>query len=672
MVAFHKKRKLSKKESKALKKKEALDVIEREKSSSNSVGAMDGTSKSQKTSTITLPRIITVRDLAVRFDMSVVDLIAELMKNGITATINESIDFDSAAIIADELGYKVKSQTEESRKVEKKDSKKENLKSKILNLKSRPPVVVVMGHVDHGKTTLLDYIRKTKVAAGESGGITQHIGAYQVEIAKRKTQSVKQDNKNKEEKSKSKSKSKSKKLQVKSQPPHAASHEQIVTFLDTPGHEAFSAMRAHGANITDVAILVVAAEDGVKPQTKEAISHAKAANIPIIVAINKIDKSEANVEKTKRELGDLGLVSEEWGGDTVMVPISAKTGKGVEKLLEMLAVVVELEELKADPQIAAQGVIIESHMQKGLGSVATVLVQQGTIKQSDAIIVSDTFGKIKRMEDYLGNIIKEATPSMPVKITGLKNIAIFGERLQVVENEKVAREKAQDNQGKAKRTHLSLGEISQKIKSGQIKEFNIVLKTDTQGSLEAIKDALSNLSNQEAVIKVIHDGIGDISESDINLAISSKALVVGFHVNVSESARRLAEAHKIKINLYDIIYNLIDDLTSGLSGLLEPEIIEESLGKLIVLKIFKDKKEHKIIGGKVTSDKMIKGAKVKIKHEKNVIGKGTIDTLEQNKKAMPSVDEGFECGLGIKTQTKIEEGDTIEAFTTKEIARKIG
>ncbi len=624
-MAFRKKRKLSKKEAKAQKKQDLL-VTE------NSVSEIIEPVNEKKSVLIELPQIITVRELAERFDIPVTNLISELIKNGVTVTINESIDYETAAIIADELGYKIKAQKET-----KDDRKKQNSNTftQSVGLENRPPIVVVMGHVDHGKTTLLDKIRQSKVADFEIGKITQHIGAYQVKINNKKN------------------------------------INNIITFLDTPGHEAFSAMRAHGANITDIAILVVAADDGVKPQTKEAISHAKAAGIPILVAINKVDKPEADIEKVKRELGELGLVSEEWGGDTVMLPISAKSGKGVEKILEILLVIAELEDLKAQKNIGASGVVIESHMERGMGPVATVLIQNGVLKTKDVILLNNTYGKIKKIENDKGVSVNKAFPSDPVRVIGLKNVANFGDIFEVAKDEKEARFKLLSKPTKTKKTHLSLGEISQKIKLGQIKELNILLKTDTQGSLTAIQDALSNLSNDEVVVRVVHSGIGDVTENDVNLAISAKALIIGFSVLINSAAKNLAYIHGIKINTYNIIYELIDDISSGLSGLLEPEIVEKSLGKLKVLKIFKSNKDYKIIGGKVISGKILKSSDIKIVRDKENIGIGVIDSLEKEKKSTSEVTEGFECGLGLNTKTAIEIGDIIESFEKTEIARKI-
>lgn len=619
-MAFRKKHKLSKKEAKALKKVgEVNPVIIQEPT----------TEKEKVLKPIIIPEIITVRDLAKRMDLPVTEVISALIKNGIMATINESIDFATAEIICDDLGFTAKS---ENKAVAAIDSKENEQDTK--DLKPRPPVVVVMGHVDHGKTTLLDYIRKANVTASEAGGITQHIGAYQVEV---------KDNNKK---------------------------SKLVTFLDTPGHEAFSAMRAHGANITDIAILVIAADDGVKPQTKEAISHAKAAGIPIIVVINKIDKPGADTEKAKRELGDLDLIPEEWGGDTIMVPISAKTGQGVDKLLEMLLVVAEVEDLKARAEGPAKGVVIESDQKKGLGTVATILVQSGTLHKQDQIIIGSSWCKIKLMKNDRNEIVDQVLPAAPAQIVGMKESVKFGEKFFVANSAEIAKLKNTSVNTKESKV-LSLGQISQKIKSGELKELNLILKTDTQGSMEAIKDSLANLSTQEAAIKIIHQGVGNISESDVNLAISTDALVIGFNVNVLPSARTLADDRNIKISIYNIIYNLIDDLTSGLSGMLEPEIVETTTGRLKILKVFKEKKDSKIIGGKVTSGIINKSDKIKVYRDKELIGQGKIETLEQNKKGVSNVTEGFECGMGIKFTAPIAEGDVIESFKEEEKTRKL-
>lgn len=623
-MARRRQRKLSKKEVRAEKKRVAFND---QRSEQLTAAEQVKTEKPQ----VEVPSVLTVREFAEAIKAPVTDVIGSLVKNGVMATINESIDFDTMAIIGDELGYEIKTKAEESKPEAEKTVKK--------NLKPRPPVVTVMGHVDHGKTKLLDAIRQTDVVATESGGITQHIGAYQVTI-------------------------RPKKIKGKTQ------KERTITFLDTPGHEAFSAMRAHGANITDVVVLVVAANDGVKPQTVEAANHAKEAKVPIVVAINKIDLPDADIEKTKRQLADIDLSPEEWGGKTPMVGVSAKEGKNIENLLEMILLVADLAELKADPEMPAAGVTIESHMQSGMGPLATVLVQEGTLKAGDPLIIGRTFGKVRIMENYLGKKVKEAPPSTPVRIAGLEELPNFGDRFLVAENEKAAREMTKTKT--IKRKVLSITDLSADIKEGKIKELKIVLKADVAGSLEAIKSSLANISTEEVKINVIHEGVGDISESDINMAVASSALVIGFRVKAGTEVMNLARRENIKISIYEIIYQLIDDLSAALSGLLEPETVEVELGRLEVLAVFRTAKHEKIIGGRVTSGKIENGVQARITRDKDTIGEGKITSLQQNKKDVSQVAENFECGLKLETPTKIQVGDVLEVFKKEEHTRKLG
>lgn len=572
--------------------------------------------------------ILSVREFAEALKLPVTEVMGVLFKNGVMATINESIDFETMAIIGDELGYDVKTQ-EDAKKVAK------PIETTRKHLTSRPPVVTVMGHVDHGKTKLLDAIRSTDVVSTESGGITQHIGAYQVTIKPKDTK-----------------------------------EERTITFLDTPGHEAFSAMRAHGANITDVVILVVAANDGVKPQTIEAAAHAKEAGVPVVVAINKIDLPDADIDRTKRQLADIGLLPEEWGGTVPMIGISAKERLHIDDLLEMVLLVADLKEMQADSTVPASGVVIESHMQAGMGPLATVLIQEGTLLLNQPIIIGQTFGKIRIMENYLGKKIKEAGPSTPVQIAGLQNLPNFGDRFQAVESEKEARDLV-----KTKSIHrkvLSITDISKDIKEGKLKELNIVLKADVAGSLEAIKASLEKISTSEVKINIVHEGVGDISESDINMALASVALVIGFRVKASTDVMNLVKRENIKISIYDIIYQLLDDLTAALSGLLEPEIIETEVGRMEVLAIFKVSRQDQIIGGKVKTGKIENNCIVKIVRDKETIGEGKISSLQQNKKEVSEVFEGFECGLKVTSQTKIKIGDSLECYKTEEIIRKLG
>lgn len=633
-MARRKVRKLSKKEVKAERKLTANSIPQtaQEPAVSHKLET--------KSQIIEVPPILTVREFAESLKIPVTEAIAKLVQNGVMATINESIDFETMAIIADELGFELKEKIEiEEHRVEKKEVTQKNLQP-------RPPVVTVMGHVDHGKTLLLDAIRHTDVVATESGGITQHIGAYQVRV-RPVLLKANQSRPYSVEASRNKQK------------------ERVITFLDTPGHEAFSAMRAHGANITDVVVLVVAANDGVKPQTIEAINHAKTASVPIVVAINKIDLPDADLEKAKRQLADQGLLSEEWGGQTPIVEVSAKTGKNVEELLEMILLVADLKELKADSLLPASGVVIESHMQAGRGPIATVLIQEGTLKKGEPFVVGQTYGKARILESYLGKNISEAGPSTPVRISGIQDLPNFGDRFLVVENEKVAKELTKIKT--IKRKVLSISEISP-----DLKELKIVLKADVTGSLEAIKSALKNISTSEVKIKVIHEGVGGISESDVNMAIASKALVIGFRVKADTEVMNLARRENIKISLYDIIYQLLDDLTAALSGLLEPEIVETEVGRLQILAVFRTTKNEKIVGGKVTSGKIMNGAEVRIVRDKETIGIGKIINLQQNKKDINEVTENFEAGLRIATPTKILIGDFLECYKKEERMRKLG
>lgn len=568
--------------------------------------------------------VLTVREFAQLLKVPVTEIIGALVKNGVMATINESIDFETMAIIADGLGITLQEAVEEEIKATVSRDKK--------HLTVRPPVVTVMGHVDHGKTMLLDAIRHTDVVSTESGGITQHIGAYQV--------TIKRENK-----------------------------ERTLTFLDTPGHEAFSAMRAHGANITDVVVLVVAANDGVKPQTIEAINHAKAASVPVVVAINKIDLPDADIDRVKRQLADNNLLSEEWGGDVPMIPVSAKAKENIDALLEMIILVADLKELQADATVPATGVVIESHLQAGRGPIATVLIQEGTLYVHDVVVIGSTYGKIRIMENYLGKKIPAATPSMPVRIAGLQEVPNYGDRVLAVADEKEAKELTKVKS--IKRKVLSIAEFSQDIKAGKIKELKLIVKADVAGSMEAIKKSLAEISTDEVKINVIHEAVGDINESDVNMAVASNALVVGFRVKASTDVMNLARRENVKISIYEIIYQLLDDLSAALSGLLEPEIVQTEIGRLEILAIFKVHKNEKIIGGKVISGKLENNCHIKIVREKETIGEGQIEGLQLNKKDVREVLENFECGLKVETEIKVAVGDVLECYKTEERVRRL-
>lgn len=646
IMARKKQRKLSKKEVRAEKNESFRIQQTADRNMENNNHLADSGKPIADRQVIEIVPILTVREFADRLKVPVTQVISKLVKNGVMATINESVDFDTMAIIGDELGFEIK--------LQKTEKIKEKISSLKKNLKMRAPVVTIMGHVDHGKTQLLDAIRNTDIVATETGGITQHIGAYQVEFRPK-------------EETKSRGGGADRGIPRQARDDFASTRK--ITFLDTPGHEAFSAMRAHGANITDVVVLVVAANDGVKPQTIEAYNHARQANVPIVVAINKIDLPDADIEKTKRQIADMGLIAEEWGGTTQIIEVSAKQNKNIEKLLEMILLVADLEELKADSTMLADGVVIESHMQAGRGPIATILVQTGTLKIGDPIVIGQTYGKVRIMENYLGRKITQAGPSTPVRIAGLQDLPDFGDRFLVVENEKTAKELVKTKT--IKRRVLSIGEISRDIKEGKAKELKIILKADVAGSLEAIKNSLDNISTTEVKINIIHEGVGDILESDINMALASEAVVIGFRVKAPVEVMTLAQRENIKISIYDIIYQLLDDLEAALSGLLEPEIIEVELGRLKVLAIFKVSKNNKIIGGKVTTGKIVNETEARIVRDREIVGQGKITNLQQNKKDISEVLEGFECGLKIETPTKILVDDSIECSKKEEKVRKL-
>ena len=579
---------------------------------------------------IEVPQVVPVRRLSELLGVPVVKVIQILIGYGVRATINESVDFDTAAIVADELGFQITLPQSVTEMKEERTDKGTTA--------TRPPVVTVMGHVDHGKTKLLDTIRRTNVVATESGGITQHIGAYQVEV--------------KDDKGKS----------------------RLITFLDTPGHEAFSALRAHGANITDIVILVVAADDGVKPQTLEAVSHAKAANVPIIVAATKIDKPEADLERTKRQLADIDLLPEEWGGKTTVVPVSSITGDGISTLLEMILLNADVAEYTAPIDGQTNGVVIESHQAPGMGAVATVLVQSGTLKVGSTIVFRSTHAKIRLMENDRGKRVMSATPATPVRIAGLKAVPEFGEMFHEVENEKAAREiveKTEISRNVRSVKHLGLGEISEAIAEGQLKELNIIVKADVQGSVEAIRSSLDELSTEEVAIKIIHEGVGDVSESDVNMALATNGLIVSFRVNIPPAIRKYATQKGVKISSYDIIYQLIDDLFDALSGLLEPEIVEINLGKLEILQIFKSSKTGGIVGGRVKSGVVEKHSKASIVRNDEKVGEAKIIRVQREKSVVDKVEAGTECGLLIDSTIIPRAGDTLEIYKQEEHIRRL-
>jgi translation initiation factor IF-2 len=582
--------------------------------------------------TVEIPQTIAVRQLSELLQIETVQVIKQLMRNGIMANINQVIDYDTAAVVAASAGFQAKlratkdhhaSAVEESKKLKKLYSKAN------ADLQSRPPVVTVMGHVDHGKTRLLDTIRQAHVMEGEAGGITQHIGAYQVNV-----------------------------------------NGQKITFLDTPGHEAFTAMRAHGANITDITILVVAADDGVQPQTIEAINHARAAEVPIVVAINKIDKPNANIPLVKQQLMEAGLVLEEWGGETVGVEISAKENKGISELLENVLLVAEMAELKATPSKPAAGVVIEAEMDKTRGPLATVLVQNGTLKEGDTIVIGDTWGRVRAMFNDAGKRIKKAEPSTPAVVLGLNIVPQVGDTLTGVSDEHhamaiVDRRKAEKDQEKvnslAGKT-INLDNIYDQINAGHIKELNVILKTDVQGSIEPIRVSLERLGTSEVKVRIIHSGTGNITESDVMLAIASQGLIIGFGVNTEENARRLATTSGVDIRNYKIIYTLIEDVDKALKGLLEPTYTEVIDGRADVRAVFPGPKKTKVAGVYVTEGKTTRGASVRVRRGKEVVVESTVNSLKRFKEDAREVAAGYECGVGLADFNDFAVGDVLEFY----------
>ena len=579
--------------------------------------------------TVQIPDEISVGELASRMKKTGAEVVKCLMKNGIMASLSQMIDFDTAAIIAEELGCKVEKEvvvTIEERLIDDHQDKDEDLVP-------RAPVVVVMGHVDHGKTSLLDYIRNAHVAAGEAGGITQHIGAYQVEI-----------------------------------------HGKPITFLDTPGHEAFTSMRARGAMVTDIAILVVAAEDGIMPQTVESINHAKAAGIPIIVAINKMDKPEANPERIKQQLTEYGLVCEEWGGDTIVCPISAKTGMGVDNLLEMLTLTAEVGELKANPNRAAQGTVIEARLDKGRGPVATLLVQNGTLHQGDIIIAGTSVGRVRAMVSDKGQRITEAGPSVPVEITGLSEAPSAGATFNAVADEKLARELVEQRKAEEKAkanapvTKVSLEDLFSQIQAGEMKNLNLIVKADVQGSVEAVKASLEKLSNEEVRVRVIHGGVGAINESDVMLASTSQAIIVGFNVRPDAAARESAARANVDMRMYRVIYDAINEIEAAMKGMLAPKFREVLLGHAEVRQTYKVSGVGTVAGCYVQDGKLQrKDCQVRLVRDGIVIHEGVLASLQRFKDSVKEVQAGYECGLSIEKFNDIKEGDIVEAFTMEQI-----
>ena len=581
---------------------------------------------------IAVPETIAVGELAHRMSVKAAEVIKALMKLGTMATINQVLDQETAMIVVEEMGHKAK------------PAKLDDPESYLVETDAqpatealpRPPVVTVMGHVDHGKTSLLDYIRRTKVAAGEAGGITQHIGAYHVETPR-----------------------------------------GVVTFLDTPGHEAFTAMRARGAKVTDIVVLVVAADDGVMPQTVEAINHAKAAEVPLVVAINKIDKHEANPEKVKQELLGHGVVPEEYGGDSPIVLVSAKTGKGVDELLEQLLLQAEVLELKAPVGAPARGVVIEARLDKGRGPVATLLVQSGTLHRGDIALTGAVYGRVRAMLDENGKPVQSAGPSIPVEIQGLSEVPAAGEDMMVLTDERKAREIALFRQGRfrdvklAKQQAAKLENVFEQMGEGEKKVLALVIKSDVQGSQEALVHALTRLATDEVKVSVVHAGVGGITESDVNLAMASRAVIIGFNTRADAAARKLAESAGIQLRYYNIIYDAVEEMKAALSGMLAPERKEAVIGMVEVRQVFRISKIGTVAGCYVLEGAVRRGAQVRVLRDNVVIHSGDIDSLRRFKDDVREVKAGFECGMSLKNFSDLKEGDQLEVFEVQEVARSL-
>jgi len=584
------------------------------------------------TKEIMVPETITVADLAHKMSVKAAEVIKALMKMGSMVTINQVLDQDTAMILVEELGLVTKPAPTDNPEAFLEDTNAH----KAVELMPRAPVVTVMGHVDHGKTSLLDYIRRARVAAGEAGGITQHIGAYHVETPK-----------------------------------------GMITFLDTPGHEAFTAMRARGAKATDIVVLVVAADDGVMPQTREAIHHAKAGNVPVVVAVNKIDKPGASPEKIRQEVSNEGVVPEEWGGDTMFVDVSAKTGAGIDNLLDAILLQSEVLELKSPVDTYAKGVVIESRLDKGRGPVATILVQSGTLKRGDMLLAGSSFGKVRAMLDEDGKPIQDAGPSIPVEIQGLSDVPGAGEDVLVLTDERKAREIALFRQGKfrdvklARQQAAKLENMFEQMGEGEVKQLPLIIKADVQGSFEGLTHALQKLSTSEVKVNIIHAAVGAISESDVNLAIASNAVIIGFNVRADAQSRKLAESASVDIRYYNIIYEAVDVVKAALSGLLSPEKKENVIGMAEIRQVFKITKVGTVAGCLVLDGTIKRSASVRVLRDNVVVHTGELDSLKRFKDDVKEVKGGFECGLNLKNFNDIQEGDQLECFEVVEVARTL-
>src|SRR5512134_2711589 len=582
---------------------------------------------------IELPASIVIRDLAQKIEKSPIDLIKKLMSNGVMATINQAVDFDTAAIVVAEYGFEAVPEIVEEVKQEEIGEvplwRQMIAGEDAAQLKSRPPVVTILGHVDHGKTSLLDAIRQTDVAAGEAGGITQHIGAYQVEMKGR-----------------------------------------LITFLDTPGHAAFTQMRARGAQGADIVVLVVAADDGVMPQTKEAIAHAKAARVPIIVALNKIDKANANPDRVKQQLAEQELVPDDWGGNTMVIPVSAKQKQGIEDLLEAVLLVADNTSIKANPNGKVIGTVIEAELDKSKGAMATLLIQNGTLQAGDTVVAGTAHGKLRAITDYKGKPVKKAGPSTPVAVMGLSDVPQAGDLFEVVDSEKEARLIVAERAALAKsqaqaRKKVSLEDLFASVQSGEAKELNLIVKADVQGSLDPIVSELNKLGQGEIGIKVLYSEAGNIGENDVMLASASNAIIIGFNVQADVSSRRVAEKEGVDIRLYEIIYRMTEDIEKALSGMLEPKTREKVIGRAQVLQVFSASKFGKVAGCKVTDGELRRNSKVRLYRGTDLVYEGDMGSLRHEKEDVREIKQGYECGVGFKSFSDIQVGDQLVCYTVE-------
>lgn len=585
---------------------------------------------------IELPASIVIRDLAQKIEKSPIEIIKKLMTNGVMATINQAVDFDTAAVVVAEYGFEAVAEAQQE--AAQTETGEIPLWRRLIadedagKLIARPPVVTILGHVDHGKTSLLDAVRQTDVAAGEAGGITQHIGAYQVEKKAR-----------------------------------------MITFLDTPGHAAFTAMRARGAQGADIVILVVAADDGVMPQTREAIAHAKAARVPIIVALNKIDKPNANPERVKKQLSELELVPDDWGGNTMVIPVSAKQKQGIDDLLEGILLVADNTDIRANPDGKVIGTVIEAEVDKSKGTIATLLVQNGTLESGDIVVAGKSFGRMKALSDYKGKPVKKAGPSMPVAVMGLNGVPAAGDVFQVVDSEREARAIVDERSDAARSAasasrKVSLEDLFANFKAGEAKELNLIVKADVQGSLEPIMSELEKLGQGEIGIKILYAETGNIGENDVMLATASKAIIIGFNVQADVSARRLADAEGVSIRLYDIIYRMTEDIEKALKGMLEPEVVEKVIGRASVLAVFPASKLGRVAGCRVTEGELRRNAKVRLYRGTDLVFEGEMASLRREKEDVKEIRTGFECGVGFKNFHDIQAGDYLICYVLEKNA----